>query len=176
MWGASSWGVSSWGGGEEPQAEVGIPPLKIGVGTGRAMRIQPASWTTSDGQWVMALGHERPSRKEQFRNGDLFEVVQIGEFTETIVRARGFICGVEVPADSQWVLSLLIDGVERTQRVVHNDPDRERDLFDIAANVAHVAAGSHDIRFRLEFVTSQSGNVEAEIPLVLIDNITFESP
>ena len=170
----SSYGVLYGGSGVDGDGDAPqIPPLKIGVGTSSSWRTNPESWAIPEGEWAFVLGHVQ-KRKEYLRDGDYLEVSQVGDFeTAKIMRVRGFIQGSDIQSGSSWSLLLLIDGQEITRRTVHQE-NRDRDLIDLAANVAHQSPGNHEVSFRILFNTSEDVMVETEIPSVMIDEVTFE--
>ena len=173
-WGSGGYGSIGWGSAAPASSGSGLGPFRKVTETNDALRIVPANWIPVDGSFVLALGSDTPGRKFNFVDGDSIELSQIGDFEASrLLRMTTHIRGPEeMPAGTRWVAEILIDNVQYAEREIL--PGREKDLFDMGANVAHFT-GNHEVAVRLRFEdTLATGDVfEVELPAWYLDDLQF---
>jgi len=131
---------------------VPLTPWNTSLGSGQGRTI-PTNFPADD-TWSFVLGSDEVGRFVFLNVGDHADVFAVGDFSEvTVVRFHGRIRGpASYPAGVIFRASLLIDGVTYATRLLY--PARQRDLFDMGANVAVLAPGDHELRFSLELVST----------------------
>lgn len=169
-YGSIPWGSSFTLGPISPDASLG-PFLKV-TESDDALRIAPVGWTPIDGSFVLTLGSDTAGRLFDFVDGDSIEVAQNGDFeTDRFFSLTTHIRGPEsMPTGTRWIAEILIDSVVYAQREIL--PGREKDLFDMAANVSRFT-GDHVLSFRLRFEADTSNVFEVELPAWYLDGLKF---
>ncbi len=148
MFGTGGYGHIGIGGGGAPAPGLNAFTRELGATQGRIM---PVNFDPVDGVWVFCLGRDLAGLEQDLNIGDFVEVEQTADFdtteiVEVTVRLR---TGTKPTAPRDWKVKLLIDGAERTERVLR---DGERVDQKLAANVSQLAPGNHSLAIRLEVI------------------------
>ena len=115
-------------------------------------RIEPTGFVPPEGDFVFVLGRDVPGRLENLEVGDFVEIKQSADFGADVnfVRFRGRIRGaVTMPSGRSWKVSVLVNGVEQTARII--EPGRTKELIDMCVNVSKLT-GDNELKFRLELI------------------------
>lgn len=114
-------------------------------------RVAPGGIVPVEGTLAFVLGSDVAGRIERLQVGDWVEVTQTASFGAGVKILR---CTVDMrpptafPANAYWKFSIRIDDVEHAARsFLLNGGTRRR--VDLAANVAHLAAGARKVALRL---------------------------
>jgi hypothetical protein len=132
---------------------VDVSPFQAEFGT-RQGRISPLGVVPPEGSFVYTLGYDLPLHSAILSINDYIQITQSATFTAGTklfrmrVRMRS---PIQIPQGLKWILTLSIDGVERTRRTLV--ANALRDLFDLAANVTNLGGGAHAVALRLQLVT-----------------------
>ena len=108
---------------------------------------------SSDGTYAFTMGHDEPLTFARLRVVDRISISQTADIgTTKVLKARVRCRGPEfMPGDTNWRLSLYIDGVEKTHRIC--TAETLTDFVSFAANLTGYA-GSVSIAFVLKLMES----------------------
>ncbi len=123
---------------------------RFGSSQGRAI---PVNFPPPDGEWVFIMGEDRAGVYRFLNVGDYAEVSATGSFGGAeVLRFSGQLRGpTSPPAGVAFKASILVDGIERTSRLL--EAGRTRGLIDMGACIARDTA-NHDLTFRMELVAT----------------------
>ncbi len=125
-------------------------PFTFAFGT-RQGRIQPRGFDPPDGDFAMVLGSDLLGDAAELEVGDSIEVNQsvdltAGKFLRAQLRLRNV---GTLSSGINWQISIVVDGIKAARMTI--TPGRQRDRFDMAANVSKLS-GFHTVGFRLELI------------------------
>lgn len=152
---------------------TGIDPFRLEPGA-RSGRIDPASTTPAEGDYVYCFGSDQAGWTKRLTDGDEVAITQTGEHSPAdVIRwkitARG---PSEMPSGWTWWFAARVGGTEVWRARV--DPGRTRTFTDLGIPTAGLAA-TIDLGFAL-YLEGPSGEVEdIEIPAVYLDELVLDA-
>lgn len=132
----------------------------------------------TQGQWVMALGHEAPGEVWSMDDGDHVTVEQNGDYDDTlVVRLRGEVLFRGGPTDCRWRTGGSTGGIgvwlEDRGQDVPGWP-RRMSLNDTVLNVSGLP-GVWTLGLVLELENSTGDSQDVEIPVAWYDWLVFDT-
>ncbi len=152
---------------------MALTPFSVSPGEQQG-RIKPSGWVAPNGEYVLALGADKPGYFAILNAGDgvSWSQTNVGLNAPSVLRMR---CHTRppngpLPVDTEWTVKFIFDGNELLRLPL----ERTRELADVVLNIGQWGTTSTTLEIALVLSGTDSW-LEVELPAFYLDTIVADT-